>query len=100
MKNFEQLQDLIIGWAQAKGILLEENHPKQLMKVVEELGELSGAILKGNRIEEEDSYGDLLVTIIILAEQRGVNLIAELENAYHTIKNRTGKTIDGTFIKD
>jgi len=100
MKNFEELQDLIINWANEKEILAHENHSKQLMKVVEELGELSGAILKRNRINEEDSFGDLLVTIIILAKQRNVDLIQELGHAYITIKDRVGKTVDGTFIKN
>jgi NTP pyrophosphatase (non-canonical NTP hydrolase) len=70
------------------------------MKVFEELGELSGAILKRNRIEEEDAFGDLLVTVIILANQRGIDLQTELKNAYITIKDREGKTVDGTFIKN
>ena len=98
--NFEQLQEKVLIWAENKGILFEENHPKQLMKVFEELGELSGAILKRNRIEEEDAFGDLLVTVIILAKQRDIDLQSELENAYITIKDRVGKTIDGTFIKN
>lgn len=73
---------------------------KLMMKVFEELGELSGAILKGNKIEEEDAFGDVLVTLIILAEQREVNMVTELYNAYNTIKDRHGKTINGTFIKN
>lgn len=99
MKNFEQLQELILDWAKGKEILSPENHSKQIMKVYEELGELSGAILKGNKIHEEDAFGDVLVTLIILAGQRGVNLIGELENVYNVIKARKGKTVDGTFIK-
>jgi NTP pyrophosphatase (non-canonical NTP hydrolase) len=98
--NFEQLQEKVLIWAENRGILFEENYPKQLMKVFEELGELSGAILKRNRIEEEDAFGDLLVTVIILAKQRDIDLQTELENAYITIKDRVGKTIDGTFIKN
>jgi NTP pyrophosphatase (non-canonical NTP hydrolase) len=100
MKNFEELQECIIGWGESKGIMFDENHPKQLMKVVEELGELSGSILKGNRIAEEDSFGDVLVTLIILAKQRDINITIELENAYNTIKDRVGKTINGTFVKE
>jgi NTP pyrophosphatase (non-canonical NTP hydrolase) len=98
--NFEQLQEKVLLWAENRGILFEENYPKQLMKVFEELGELSGAILKRNKIEEEDAFGDLLVTVIILANQRGIDLQLELKNAYVTIKDREGKTVDGTFIKN
>lgn len=99
MRTLEELQVLILDWAKEKEILSPENHKSQLMKVYEELGELSGAILKGNRIAEEDAFGDVLVTLIILAGQRSIDLNNELENVYNVIKNRKGKTVDGTFIK-
>ena len=100
MKTFEELQEKVLIWAMEKDILANDNHPKQLIKVFEELGELSGAILKRNRIEEEDAFGDLMVTVIILACQRDIDLVVELKNAYNTIKDRVGKTVDGTFIKE
>jgi len=100
MKTFAELQEKVLTWAMDKDILDRGNHPKQLMKVFEELGELSGAILKRNRIEEEDAFGDLMVTVIILAFQRDIDLMEELNNAYNTIKDRVGKTVDGTFIKE
>lgn len=99
MKTLEQLQELILDWAKDKEILSNENHTKQIMKVYEELGELSGAILKGDRIQEEDAFGDVLVTLIILAGQRNIDLRSELENVYNIIKARKGETVNGTFIK-
>jgi NTP pyrophosphatase (non-canonical NTP hydrolase) len=98
--NFEQLKESITLWAQEKGIDKPENAPKQVLKVVEELGELCGSIAKNKRDEEVDAFGDVLVTIIILAEQRQVNLTHALEQAYNVIKNRTGKTVNGVFVKD
>lgn len=100
MKTFEELKELVIDWARDKNLLAHDNHSKQLLKVVEELGELASGILKGNRIEEEDAFGDLLVTVIILAEQRDIDLVTELGHAYITIKDRHGKTVNGTFIKN
>ena len=100
MKTFEELKELVIDWAEKRDILSPDNHSKQLMKVVEELGELASGILKGNRIEEEDAFCDLLVTVIILAEQRGIDLVTELGNTYATIKDRQGNTVNGTFIKN
>lgn len=96
MKTFEELQQLVQDWAKDKGL---NDYAKQSMKVMEELGELNGAILKGNRIEEEDAFGDLLVTIIIMAKQREVDLVKELETAYNIIRDRKGKTINGSFVK-
>jgi NTP pyrophosphatase (non-canonical NTP hydrolase) len=98
--NFEQLKENVVQWADDKGLLEYENAPKQMLKVVEELGELCGAIAKGKRAEEIDAFGDVLVTLIILAEQRNVSLVNALEVAYDEIKGRTGKKVDGVFIKD
>ncbi|MFR9302719.1 MAG: hypothetical protein ACLVKW_06625 [Fenollaria massiliensis] len=43
--------------------------------------------------------GDIFVTLIILCEQLGINVIECLEKAYKKIEARTGKTINGTFVK-
>lgn len=96
MQTFETLQYLVQNWAKDKNL---NDWSKQSMKVQEELGELMGSILKGKRHEELDSFGDLLVTIIILANQRKVDLVNELEKAYKIIAKRTGKTVNGTFVK-
>ncbi len=53
-----------------------------------------------NENELKDALGDTIVTLIILAGQNGLKLEDCLEYAYNEIKNRTGKTINGTFIKD
>lgn len=98
--NFEQLKENVVQWADDKGLLDYENAPKQMLKVVEELGELCGSIAKGKRNEELDAFGDLLVTIVILAEQRQIDLVSALKEAYGVIKNRTGKTVNGVFVKD
>lgn len=98
--NFEQLKENVVQWADDKGLLDYENAPRQMLKVVEELGELCGSIAKGKRNEELDAFGDLLVTIVILAEQRQIDLVSALKEAYGVIKNRTGKTVNGVFVKD
>lgn len=82
-----------------RSLLPIENHTKQFMKVVEELGELSSSIIKSNREEEIDAFGDVLVTLIILARQRGVNLVEALDEAYNEIANRKGVTVNGVFLK-
>jgi NTP pyrophosphatase (non-canonical NTP hydrolase) len=47
-----------------------------------------------------DALGDILVTIIIQAEMQGLKLEECLESAYNVISKRTGKMINGTFVKD
>ena len=90
----------ILAWAEPKGLLNSELAPQQFMKLSEEVGELANAILKGNKIEQIDALGDIKVVITILAEQLGFDIDECEEIAYQEIKNRTGKTINGTFIKD
>lgn len=90
----------VIEWARAKGLLTEKNAKNQLLKSFEEMGEVARAVLKNNHEELIDGLGDVLVTLIILAEIKGLTLEVCLAEAYNVIKNRTGKTVDGVFIKN
>ena len=98
--TFDELIDNITQWADDKGILVPDNAPKQSMKIMEELGETMGAILKGKKTDEViDGIGDIFVTVIILAKQLGLEPTECLESAWNEIKDRKGKTVNGTFIK-
>jgi phosphoribosyl-ATP pyrophosphohydrolase len=100
LKEIKELEILIANWAEEKGLLKPEFAPKQFMKIQEELGELASAIIKEDQDKEIDSVGDLLVTIIVLAWQRNINLKYALNVAYNEIKCRKGKLIDGSFVKE
>lgn len=98
--TFDELIDNITQWADDRGILVPNNAPQQTMKIMEELGETAGAILKNKEKSEIiDGIGDTLVTVIILAKQLGLNPTECLESAWNEIKDRKGKTVNGTFIK-
>ena len=99
MKTFEELQEAVLDWADERD-LLEANPNRQFLKVVEELGELASAMAKNERENEMDAMGDLFVTLIILSRQINLNPVKCLEVAYNMIADRTGKTVDGVFIKD
>lgn len=90
----------IIQWANDRGLISKQNEKSQLLKTVEELGEVSRAVLKDDSAAFEDGIGDVLVTLIILCECRNVNINDCLETAWNEIKDRTGKTVNGTFIKN
>jgi len=84
-------------WGRAKGI----NDPyKQALKTMEELGELSGSLLKGKRDEEIDAVGDIVVCLAIYCDIQGIDIEEATQLAYDTIKGRTGKNVDGVFVKD
>jgi len=42
----------------------------------------------------------MLVTIIILAKMVGLDSNKCLDSAYNVIKGRTGKMVNGLFVKD
>ena len=99
--TFDNLIENVKVWADDKGILKSENAPKQMMKVIEELGETAGAIAKNKATDEiQDGIGDTFVTLIILAYQLGLEPADCLEAAWNEIKDRKGKTENGVFIKN
>lgn len=98
--SFDEISDNVIGWAEDKDILKSENAPKQMLKVLEEVGETAGALLKSNKEGIKDGIGDSFVTLIILAKQLGLTPQECLEAAWNEIKDRKGKTQGGVFVKD
>ena len=91
---------VILDWARNKGLLDPENILRQHSKLEEEVAELLEAIQEGDTQEIKLELGDCLVVLTILAEQAGLTLNWCMESAYDKIKNRTGKTVNGKFIKD
>jgi NTP pyrophosphatase (non-canonical NTP hydrolase) len=124
--NYEQLSALVIKWGEDKGIFAKSTPLRQLDKTQEELNETKEALEKlasltnqeilddvllsddfGNISLEEDALaeakdgiGDMLVTIILLAKMVNMDSVDCLEAAYNIIKKRTGKMVDGQFVKD
>lgn len=85
-------------WSKDKG--LDQAEPsKQFLKCAEELGECASALARGNHKALEDGIGDVVVTLIILAQQNGLTLEQCLNTAYNEIAGRTGKMVDGVFVK-
>lgn len=97
---FENLNESVINWAKQRGITGKENSRNQFIKTVEETGELASALLKNDREKLIDSLGDVLVTLIILSHNEGLDIVECLESAYNEIKDRKGKTVNGSFIKN
>jgi NTP pyrophosphatase (non-canonical NTP hydrolase) len=98
--DYNQLESLVIEWAANKGILEKATTAAQANKTMEECQELIDAIQDDNREEISDALGDILVTIIIQAKMQNMSLIECLESAYNVIAKRTGKMINGQFVKD
>lgn len=93
------ISDVII-WANQRGLLQERYAKRQMLKVVEEIGELASALVRDDRDEIVDAIGDSFVTLIILSRQLNLDPEYCLQAAYDVIAERKGKTVNGTFIKE
>jgi len=67
---------------------------------MEEAGELAQALLKNDETEVIDAIGDMVVVLTNLAKLRGHNIEDCIASAYSVIKDRQGKMINGTFVKN
>tara|TARA_R110002020_G_scaffold253036_1_gene466791 strand:- start:17 stop:337 length:321 start_codon:yes stop_codon:yes gene_type:complete len=101
-KEFQTIRD----WAKDKGIFDKGDVKTQYVKLQEEAGELAKSIMKKDYEEFKDSIGDCAVVLTNLAklggDYFGIELTIEdcINSAYDVISKRTGKMVDGTFVKD
>ena len=99
-KNKPNIYDLIRTWATEKGIYKTGDSRTQYVKLMEEAGELAQALLKNDETEVIDAIGDMVVVLTNLAKLRGHNIEDCIASAYSVIKDRQGKMINGTFVKN
>jgi len=92
--------DNIRSWAMVRGIYDEGDTHTQFTKLLEEVGELAQGILKKDKPEIIDAIGDIVVVLTNLAKIEKLDIEDCIDNAYLTIKNREGKMINGTFVKN
>jgi len=98
-KTTDELVELITKWASDRNI---DNPILQYAKVNEEIGEIAHELTRNRRNSPEliDALGDSFVTLIILTDILGYDVNGVIAAAYEVIKDRKGKTVDGTFIKN
>lgn len=101
MTTFAYLELAIIQWAEARKIIPNSKSYTQLLKCVEELGELASAEIKNEGDKIIDGVGDVIVTLIIYCALRDISIINCIDSAYQEIKNRKGILLEnGTFVKE
>ena len=61
--DLNELAIKVSNWAIIREIDKKENAPKQMIKVMEEVGETAGALLKKNEHEIKDGIGDMVVVL-------------------------------------
>lgn len=60
------LNDLVLDWADKRGILEHSSTTAQMVKLLEEYGELASGVAKNDEAKIKDSIGDCLVVAIIM----------------------------------
>lgn len=87
-------------WAEAKGIYTKGDVKTQYVKLQEECGELAKAIINDDMDEFIDAIGDCVVVLTSVAKFKGVSIEDCINSAYKIIESRTGKMINGSFVKN
>lgn len=86
-------------WFDEKGL---KDPMVQFVKMEEECGELAHELTRGRTFSREivDALGDILVTVIGMCHHLHITPQAALTVAYNEIKNRKGKVVEGSFVKN
>ena len=95
-ERFQKIRD----WAGERGLYTKGDTKTQFCKLMEEAGELGRAVLKNDNEEFVDAIGDMVVVLTNMAHLGGITIEECIDAAYKVISKRTGRMINGTFVKD
>jgi NTP pyrophosphatase (non-canonical NTP hydrolase) len=95
-----QAEKHVVQWAKDKGIITPWNQKTQMKKMIEEVFELQEAVVEGDKQHVRLELGDVLVTCVVQASMWGMSLDECLTAAFNKINSRTGKLVDGVFVKE
>lgn len=99
MADINLLTEKIDEWAIERNLDTAEPE-KQMLKMIEEVGELAEGLAKGNLGQVIDSVGDVYVVLTILTLQMDLDISDCIVAAYEEIRNRKGKMINGVYVKE
>jgi NTP pyrophosphatase (non-canonical NTP hydrolase) len=88
----------VIQWHYDRNLIDGSTDKDQVLKLLQELGELSDSVCKEKDIR--DDIGDMLVVMLNIAERNGHTLDECLGRAWEDIKDRKGRMVDGIFVKE
>ncbi|SLM93069.1 Phage DNA binding protein [Brachybacterium faecium] len=90
---------LIEQWATDRNLHTADPN-KQMLKLMEETGELASAMARSNDALTKDAVGDIVVVLTVLCTQLNISVEECIQIAYNEIKDRKGKMVNGVFIKE
>ena len=94
----DELVKKVEQWHVDRNLIDGASDKDQVLKLIQELGELSDNVCKGNDIR--DDLGDMLVVMINIMKRNNISMEECLAVAYMDIKDRKGRMIDGIFVKE
>ncbi|AUR93864.1 NTP pyrophosphohydrolase [Vibrio phage 1.189.B._10N.286.51.B5] len=89
---------MIAEWHHARNLVDGATDAAQFVKLMEEVGELAGNLARSKDIR--DDIGDIIVVLVNLLERNGLTLKECVDVAYEDIKDRRGRMINGSFVKE
>ena len=94
----QELIGKVNKWFEDRNLIEGSTDKDQILKLMQELGELSDHACKGEDIR--DDLGDMLVVMLNIMKRNKYTLEECLQIAYNDIKDRRGKMVDGIFVKE
>ena len=88
----------VVSWHLARNLIHGSSDKDQVLKLIQEVGELSDSICKEQ--SPIDDIGDIMVVLINIIVRNNLSVTECLNHAYNDIKDRKGKMIDGIFVKE
>lgn len=97
--SFDELIMMVYDWFEEKKL---HDPVMQMVKVQEEVGELAHEVARAHycSFEMADSIGDSFVTLIGMCHHVGLDPTNCLRLAYKQIRDRKGKVINNSFVKE
>ena len=103
---FHRIRD----WAKKRDLYKKGDSKTQVLKLMEEVGELAEAVIKRNDTEVIDAVGDCVIVLTSIIELYEIerdchpnhrSRIEEcIEASLQVIEKRKGKMINGNFVKN
>lgn len=110
MKDLDTLIANVLEWGRIRGLHTTDDLKPQLTKLMEELGEVAAGVARNDDVQILDGIGDLLVVMINFGAVWNIRygtpedahdfMRKALDHAWNQIANRTGKTVNGVFVKE
>ena len=94
----QELIGKVNKWFEDRNLIQGSTDKDQILKLMQELGELSDHACKGEDIR--DDLGDMLVVMLNIMKRNNYTIEECLQIAYEDIKDRRGKMVDGIFVKE